>query len=171
MNRRQFLLASIAAVGVGVVVLNSKATRYHAEFDTLLTTLTQLKGQPLVSATDWNPSQVFQHLAQSVEGSLQGFQALKPAWFRATVGPIALMVFQARGKMSHPLEEPIPGAAALDAAVPTDVALERLIASLQALQRSTAVHPHFAYGELNLAQTMAAHQLHIEQHLTALTTA
>ena len=63
----------------------------------------------------WNLSQVLQHLAQSIEFSMQGFPALKGAWFRSSIGSAAFAVFNARGVMSHSLDEPIPGAPALDA--------------------------------------------------------
>lgn len=168
MNRRKFILASVAIFGVSAVVVNTKAAGYQADLSPLITRLSSFKGQALQSDTHWTPSQVFQHLAQSVEGSLHGFTELKPAWFRATIGPIALAVFQARGKMSHPLDEPIPGAAPLDATMATDAALDRLLISLSALQKASETQPHFAYGDLTLHQTWAAHQLHIEQHLTAL---
>jgi hypothetical protein len=65
-----------------------------------------------VEGNPWNLSQVLQHLAQSVEFSMRGFPALKGAWFRSTLGSAAFAVFNARGAMSHTLDEPIPGAPA-----------------------------------------------------------
>ncbi len=168
MNRRTFIFSSVAVVGLSAVLVHHKAGAYQANLTQLMQRLEAFKGQSLRSDTPWTASQVFQHLAQSVEGSLHGFAQLKPAWFRASIGPMALAVFQARGKMSHPLDEPIPGAASLDPTVAADAALDRLLASLTALQQASITHPHFAYGDLTVAQAMAAHQLHIEQHLTAL---
>lgn len=168
MNRRKFIIGGVSLVAAGSAALAVKSHGYQPQLPALLTRLEQLRGASLQSTTAWNASQVLQHLAQSVEGSIHGFAELKPAWFRASVGPIALAVFKARGAMSHPLTEPIPGAGALDAQVPTDAALDRLLAALQELQQLTQAHPHFAYGELSLQDSLAAHQLHIEQHLTAL---
>jgi len=168
MNRRKFIIGGVSLVAAGSAALAVKSHGYQPQLSALLTRLEQLRGASLQSTTAWNACQVLQHLAQSVEGSIHGFAELKPAWFRASVGPIALAVFKARGAMSHPLTEPIPGAGALDAQVPTDAALDRLLAALQELQQLTQAQPHFAYGELSLQDSLAAHQLHIEQHLTAL---
>ncbi|MBY0417396.1 MAG: DUF1569 domain-containing protein, partial [Pararheinheimera sp.] len=54
----------------------------------------------------------------------------------------------------------------LDANLPVDTALGQLINALQLFQHSSTLQPHFAYGTLNHNDFMAAHQLHIEQHLT-----
>lgn len=169
MNRRSFIIAGIAVVIAGSGAVAVSAHRYQTNMDVLLTRLESLRGTTLQSNTAWNASQVFQHLAQSVEGSIHGFAELKPAWFRASIGPVALAVFKARGKMTHPLTEPIPGAAELDPLVPADAALDRLLAALRELQQLPQSQPHFAYGALSVADSLAAHQLHIEQHLTALT--
>ena len=45
--------------------------------------------------------------------SLDGFPQPKSAAFQRTVGAAAFTVFQWRGKMTHGLDEPIPGAPAL----------------------------------------------------------
>ncbi|MFY9514315.1 MAG: DUF1569 domain-containing protein, partial [Rubrivivax sp.] len=66
----------------------------------------------------WTLPQVLNHLAQSIEYSISGFPALKPAWFQATLGRTAFAVFDARGRMSHSLRAPIPGAPALVATDP-----------------------------------------------------
>lgn len=169
MNRRSFIIAGIATVIAGSGAVTVSAHRYQTNIGVLLTRLESLRGTTFQSSSAWNASQVFQHLAQSVEGSIHGFAELKPAWFRASIGPVALSVFKARGKMTHPLTEPIPGAAELDASVSTDAALDRLLAALKELHNLTQAQPHFAYGDLSLPDSIAAHQLHIEQHLTTLT--
>ncbi|WP_371384045.1 DUF1569 domain-containing protein, partial [Salmonella sp. M9-3] len=61
--------------------------------------------EKVVQGSPWNLSQVLQHLAQSVEFSMQGFPALKGAWFRSSIGSAAFAVFNARGAMSHSLDE------------------------------------------------------------------
>ena len=70
-------------------------------------TLDALKARPLRMATGWDTAHVLHRVAQSVEHSLTGFPLLKPAWFRASVGPAAFAVFEARGRMTHgPLAKP-----------------------------------------------------------------
>ena len=52
------------------------------------------------------------------------------------------------------------------AKLPVETALDQLISALQLFQQSTTLQPHFAYGNLSQNDFMAAHQLHIEQHLS-----
>jgi hypothetical protein len=166
MNRRRFLvcLAAVPVVLVAGVELASR--RFTPESDAVLAKLLSFKGQNIQSSGSWSPTMVFQHLAQSVMGSVTGYPEHKAAWFSHTVGPLALKVFKAAGAMQHPLDEAIPGMPELDANVPVETALEQLISAIQLFQQSTRLQPHFAYGNLNHNDFMAAHQLHIEQHLT-----
>jgi hypothetical protein len=121
----------------------------------------------VVQGSPWNLSQVLQHLAQSIEFSMQGFPALKGAWFRSSVGSAAFAVFNARGTMSHDLAEPIPGAPALDAAQALKVSVQRLLDAMEAFaQFNGTLRPHFAYGELTKPQYERAHLMHLANHWT-----
>lgn len=166
MNRRHFLfsLAAVPVVALAGVELASR--RFLPEPEVLLAKLQWFKGQNIRSSGNWSPTMVFQHLAQSVIGSVTGYPEHKAAWFTHTVGPLALKVFKTVGTMQHPLDQAIPGMLELDANLPVDTALDQLINALQLFQHSSTLQPHFAYGELNHNDFMAAHQLHIEQHLT-----
>ncbi|MFT7721597.1 MAG: DUF1569 domain-containing protein [Roseateles sp.] len=118
-----------------------------------------------VAGSPWNLSQVLQHLAQSIEYSMQGFPVLKGAWFRASAGPAAFAVFNARGAMSHDLGEPIPGAPALDGAQALKVSVQRLLDAMDAFARfDGTLRPHFAYGELTRPQYERAHLMHLANH-------
>lgn len=166
MDRRGFLISLVAVpvvIGAGVSLA---ASRYSPDYEPLLARLLALQGKSLQSSGSWNLSQIFQHLAQSVLGSLQGFPEHKAAWFSHTVGPLALQVFKAAGAMQHPLDQPIPGMAALDPELPVEYALGQLVAVLQNFNDATGLKPHFAYGNLSKTDYLAAHQLHIEQHLS-----
>ena len=121
----------------------------------------------VVDGNPWNLSQVLQHLAQSIEFSMQGFPELKGAWFRHSVGSAAFGVFNARGKMSHGLDEPIPGAPALDGTQALNVSVNRLLAAMDAFaQFNGTLRPHFAYGELTKPQYERAHLMHLANHWT-----
>lgn len=124
--------------------------------------------QPLDAATAWSWAQTLEHCAQSIEFSLQGFPAPKSALFQNTLGSAALAVFAWRGRMSHNLAEPIPGAPALDASATAEGALARLRQSVQDFAAHTGpLHPHFAYGALSRAQYEQAHAMHLANHLSA----
>jgi len=124
---------------------------------------------PLAPATAWNWSQTLEHCAQSIEFSLQGFPAPKSALFQNTLGAAAFNVFALRGRMSHNLAEPIPGAPVLDASTPdASVALARLRKAVQDFAvHAGPLYPHFAYGALSKAQYEQAHAMHLANHLSA----
>jgi len=113
----------------------------------------------------WSLSQTLQHLAQSIEGSLAGYPQMKPVWFTRTLGPVAHALFDARGKMTHPLDEPIPGAPTLDTALPVEAAALRLLKAMDAFEaHGGPLAPHFAYGALDKPAYARAHQMHLAAH-------
>lgn len=123
--------------------------------------------EKVVQGNAWNLSQVIQHLAQSIQFSMQGFPALKGAWFRSSIGSAAFAVFNARGAMSHSLDEPIPGAPALDATQALKTSVQRLLDAMDAFaQFNGTLRPHFAYGELTKPQYERAHLMHLANHWT-----
>lgn len=153
-NDRQLVFATIAAAMQEVERLASAAV------------------QPLPPATAWSWSETLEHCAQSIEFSLQGFPAPKSALFQSTLGAAAFNVFALRGRMTHNLAEPIPGAPALTASAPdastASAALARLRKSVQDFATHTGpLHPHFAYGALSKAQYEQAHAMHLANHLSA----
>jgi len=115
----------------------------------------------------WSLAQMLNHAAQSIDYSIDGFPEMKSALFRAAVGSVAFAVFQARGKMGHALDEPIPGAPALDPQAPLEPAIARALAALRRFEaHSGTLAPHFAYGELDKAQYKRAHLMHLANHWT-----
>ena len=119
------------------------------------------------SAGAFNLVQTLNHAAQSVEFSLRGFPELRSAVFRLTVGSAAFAVFDARGSMSHSLNEPIPGSPALAAGDALDGAIARALKALQDFEAHTGpLAPHFAYGALDKAQYTRAHLMHLANHWT-----
>ncbi len=116
------------------------------------------------SSGEWGLGRMFSHLAQGVEFSMNGYPIQKPKLFQATVGTLAFKVFAATGKMSHGLNEPIPGEVVSE--VSADAGLGQLWTSLETFRGfEGSLKPHFAYGNLNKVQFGKAHLLHIENHL------
>lgn len=171
-SRRELLRrgghAAVLAASPLVLTACSPAPVQGAGFGSIeeaVATLTALKSKPPRPAGGWDLAQVLIHAAQSVEYSLSGFPQPKPAWFRHTVGPMAFAVFSARGRMSHPLTEPIPGAPDILAGQPLDAAVDRLVAALRAFEaHSGPLAPHFAYGALDKADYARAHLMHLANH-------
>lgn len=113
----------------------------------------------------WPLPAVLEHLAQSIEMSMDGFPQPRSAAFQHTLGAAAFAVFSWRGRMSHGLAEPIPGAPALriDATLPDAAA--RLREAIERFERHQGpLAPHFAYGALDKARFAQAHCLHIANH-------
>ena len=171
MQRRSFLkltgLTGVAALGAGYWALPSGPASAALSIEAAQALLLQLSQQPLVSHAGWSPAEVFNHCAQSIDYSIDGYPELKPAWFRHSVGTAAFAVFSARGAMRHPLDEAIPGAAALIEPADQALALQRLqVAFERFAEHQGALQPHFAYGALEHGEYAEAHVLHLYNHLS-----
>ena len=177
-GRRKFVIVS-AGVGAAAVVAagftacqGRSASDRQLRFASLATAreeLDRLAHAPtLISSTAWSWAQTLAHCAQSIEYSMSGFPQMKPALFQRSVGSAALSVFSWRGRMTHDLAEPIPGAPPLDARAAPGQALERLRASMLAFRQwPGGLRPHFAYGQLAKAEYELAHAMHLANHLSA----
>jgi hypothetical protein len=171
MQRRTLLkgaaLGGVAILGAGFWALPSGAAPAAVSLDGARLVLEGFKGKALASIQGWTPTEVFNHCAQSIEYSMDGYPELKPAWFRHSVGPAAFAVFSARGAMRHPLTEAIPGAAPLAEPANQEAALQRLQAAFERFAAHTGeLKPHFAYGALDHEEYAAAHVLHLYNHLS-----
>ena len=161
MNRRDFLsialyapLAALAAQP-GKVQNLSEALRWLAAMEA---------GAPAKMSGVWPLPMVLDHLAQSIEMSMDGYPEAKGVLFQNTAGAAAFAFFKWRGRMSHDLAAPIPGGAPLtkgDWHVPA----ARLRAAIKRFEAHAGpLKPHFAYGDLNKADYAIAHTLHIANH-------
>ncbi len=141
-------------------------TRKLRSWDEVLPWLDTLEHAPLPrSLGQWQLPAVLDHLAQSIEMSLQGFPQPKSALFQATAGRAAFAVFKWRVAMRHDLASPIPGAPALNAGRDWRAPALRLRSAVQSFNTFAGrLHPHFAYGQLSKADFALAHALHIANH-------
>lgn len=113
----------------------------------------------------WPLAAVLDHLAQSIEMSIDGFPEAKSPLFQKTAGRAAFSVFRMRGRMSHGLDQPIPGAPALTAGEEWHPSSRRLRAAIQRFEAHPgALAPHFAYGALSKQDYALAHCMHIANH-------
>ncbi len=172
MERRQFIKASVGGAvavglaGAGVIWLTSDSNTGPLTIDAALAKLELLSDTPVVGSGAWSPYQVFTHCAQSVEFSMSGFPEHKPAIFKNTVGKLAFSAFSSRGKMTHGLSEPIPGAPALTLDEDVKISLARLKTSMVLFKQYHGnLSPHFAYGQLSKRDYEIAHVLHLYNHL------
>jgi hypothetical protein len=177
-RRRRLLLNAASAAPLGFITLGNAGCQQdptmdrQLSFKTLdaaLAELTRLAQAPtLTPHTAWNWGQTLNHLAQSIEYSMTGFPEAKSALFQRTVGATAFQVFAWRGRMSHPLDDPIPGAPSLGPGTDTAAALARLQNAVHAFQQhSGPLQPHFAYGALDKNAYEQAHAMHLANHFSA----
>ena len=163
-------LLGAAAVGTGAFIASG-----HRRFQTLddaRRAVAPLAEHPLRATGAWNLAQVMNHVAQSVEYSLDGFPETKPALFQATVGHLAFALFDARGAMHHALDQPIPGAPALPVDAPLPAAVQRLLDAFDRFERHPgALQAHFAYGALDKPAYTGAHLMHLANHWAEFTPA
>ncbi|MEO8023442.1 MAG: DUF1569 domain-containing protein [Polaromonas sp.] len=163
MNRRDFSLFATAALAGGYTMADQPKVQ---SLDDALRWLDKLDRAGSVRATGaWPMGAVLEHMAQSIEMSLDGFPQPKSAAFQATAGAAAFAIFKWRGQMSHSLSEPIPGAPALGAGADWRPGAVRLRAAITRFNGHTGLlKPHFAYGALGKADFAMAHALHIANH-------
>jgi hypothetical protein len=163
MKRRDFLITSTLAATTGISMADVPKVQ---NLNDALQWLDKLDKAAKVSVTGkWPVVAVLEHLSQSIEMSLDGFPQPKSALFQNTLGATAFAVFKWRGKMSHGLDEPIPGAAALTPQGDWHLAAQRLRAAINRFnEHAGALKPHFAYGALSKADFALAHAFHIANH-------
>jgi hypothetical protein len=177
-TRRHVLSASVLSATAAGLALQSGCSGSSlarplafGSLEQALADIERLGSAPRALAADagagaWPYAQTLVHAAQSIEFSMQGFPQAKPAWFQHTVGALAFKVFDTRGRMSHDLKEPIPGAPALPAQATVEEAVARLRASVAAFKAwKQPLAPHFAYGALDAAAYERAHAMHLANHL------
>lgn len=132
--------------------------------DTAFRRLDGLDLSAIQSTGDWDLGRTFSHLAQGVEFSMTGYPEEKPRLFQMTAGKLAFTVFKLRGRMSHGLDEVIPGEVVSE--VTPDEGLNRLVRSLEQFRDFDGqLRPHFAFGHLGKDKFAQAHLMHIENHL------
>lgn len=172
--RRSFVIGAVATalVAAGASGCQSGPLDRRLQFSSLASAEEELarlaEAAELVSAATWTWAQTLKHCAQSIEYSMTGFPLPKSALFQHTVGTAAFRVFSWRGRMSHDLSEPIPGAPALESGLDAARALDRLRAAiLNFRQWSGPLQAHFAYGALDKSEYELAHAMHMANHLSS----
>ncbi len=162
MNRRQLLLAA-SALAAGASLADQPKVQ---SMSGALLWLDRLEKARTVQTTgEWPVIAVLEHLAQSIEFSMDGFPQPASELFRKTVGRAAFAFFDWRGAMHHNLSEPIPGAPALTLEGNWRKGSARLRTAIVRFDGYRgALKPHFAYGVLDKNQYARAHALHIANH-------
>jgi hypothetical protein len=172
-TRRRFLgAASCLAAATLAGCASAGAIDRQLALPTFAAALAELDRLVAARALDhdgaFNWAQTLTHCAQSIEYSMSGYPQAKSALFQHTAGALAFSFFAARGRMSHKLDEAIPGAPDIDAASDLVIAQARLRQAVSDFQASDKpLHPHFAYGALSKAEYEQAHAMHLANHFSS----
>src|SRR4029453_12013289 len=103
MKRREFLIFPLACAG-GIAMADVPKVQ---SLDDSLRWLERLEGASSVKTIGaWPMSAVLEHLAQSIEMSMDGYPKLKSALFQATAGSAAFGYFKMGGRRYHDLRPP-----------------------------------------------------------------
>lgn len=175
LNRRRWLLTGLGGgaalvAGAGLWLRGTpEPVASFGDWTTAYAWLDDLEQSPASTRSGWSLSVVLQHLAQSIEYSIDGYPQMQPAWFQASIGALASRAFQRAGRMHHDLQAPIPGAPALEEIDKAAAAL-RLRVAMQRFERHRGrLQPHFAYGELDHMTYARAHWMHLADHAQLIT--
>ena len=170
MDRRHFVLTGAGAVGLsGLSGCAGELQRFPTLKAAKAAVLELGFGEVRLEHPSWNLSQLLQHLAQSIEFSMQGYPEMRGAVFRALLGNTRLCALQCARR-----HEPRSGRADTRraAAQAADLPQGRrgpLLAALNAFEVwGGPLKPHFAYGELDKAQYTRAHLMHLANHWSQL---
>jgi Protein of unknown function (DUF1569) len=170
MNRRKFLKVStlgggLLAVAGGAAWISISEANGPLTIESLLERLSHISDSSFDVIGEWDLAKILIHCAQSVEYSIEGYPQHKSDLFKSTVGSLAFSMFESKKKMTHGLNEAIPGAPEIVVGQSLDNALGRLEKSLLDFKNFQGkLAPHFAYGELNKAQYSLAHVMHFNNH-------
>ncbi len=176
MKRRKLLTAGLATSGFMLAggtlgfYLNRVEDRSQLNLNAASDILSSLKGQPLRSTGSWSPAKIFIHCAKSIEFSMIGFPIQKSDTFKSILGRNAFATFASLGKMTHGLDEIIPGEGSIDLIEQSEVsdeqAIDLLLTSMYSFQNYQGnLKQHFAYGHLSRTEYELAHVMHFYNHL------
>jgi hypothetical protein len=163
MRRRDALIATVSFLAGGSAMADLPKVQ---SLDDALRWLDGLeKARDVKAVGAWPLSAVLDHLAQSIEMSMDGYPQPRSELFQKTAGNAAFNYFKWRGAMTHGLAEPIPGAPSLTASADWRPGALRLRQAVSRFSRHTGpLRPHFAYGPLTQRDYALAHSLHIANH-------
>jgi Protein of unknown function (DUF1569) len=100
---------------------------------------------------------------------MSGYPEQDSIFFQNTVGKLVFSFFSSKGKMTHGLTDPVPGAPPLEIQEDPTSALVRLRTALMDFQDYQGqLKPHFSYGELSKEEFAVAHVIHLNNHLEEL---
>jgi len=156
-------------MSVNTAKVESRRKLDYKSFDELLADADRLSSGNVKSLGNWSPGQVFQHLANAYNGSIDGFPSGFP-WFVRTMAKLFKNKL-INGDMPAGIKMPATLAkAVMPEPTPTDVGLANLHAAVSRLKQETHRAPHPVFGEVSKEEWDKVHLKHASLHMSFLTT-
>ena len=149
-------------------VTGRRTLSFQCYNDIRLDVMQLMRGGGIRSLGNWSAGQNFEHLAKSMNASIDGIDFRLPAWMR-----MIAKVFKG-WFLSHPFrpgfqlpKQMEPGFGPRDD-VSTEVGYRELLESLDRIERETKRAPSPAFGEMPESDWIKLHCRHAELHLSFL---
>lgn len=117
----------------------------------------------------WSFYKTFSHCAKTIDYSIAGYPALKPAIVRSTIGKLAIQKFLKQGYMKHDLQADVPGSPEIMNQGSFSDGIEILLDSIDKFQAYQGdLKPHLLFGTMNKEAYDKYFAMHIADHLSGL---
>lgn len=116
---------------------------------------------------NWTFYEILSHCSQTIEYSMTGYPAMKPALLRNTVGRLVIKRFLRQGYMKHNLSAHVPGGEAITNSGSTEEGIQRLIKSIEKFQAFNGkLALHLIFGTLSKEEYDKYFSMHVADHLS-----
>ena len=149
-------------------VTNRRELDYKS-FDELLADVDRLSAGSIKTLGNWSAGQVFQHLANAFNGSIDGLPQVFPWFICATARMFKTKLIS--GAMPAGMKVPAKFAAVvMPEATPTETGLANLRAAVSRLKQEPHRAAHPVFGKITNDEWNAVHLKHASLHMSFLTT-
>jgi hypothetical protein len=156
-------------MSVNTAKVRARRKLNYQSFDELLADADRLSSGNVKMLGNWSPGQIFQHLANSFNGAIDGFPDAFP-WFIRAMGRIFKKKLIA-GPMPAGFKMPDKLAkAVMPEPTSTEVGLANLHAAVSRLRQEPRRAAHPVFGEVTNEEWNSMHLKHASLHMSFLTT-
>ncbi len=156
-------------MSVNTAKVAGRRTLDYKSFDELLADADRLSSANVKTLGNWSPGQIFQHLANAFNGSIDGFPNAFP-WFMQAMARMFKNKL-VNGAMPAGIKMPAKLAkVVMPEPTSTEVGLGNLHAAVSRLKQDLHRAPHPAFGEISKKEWDTVHLKHASLHMSFLTT-
>lgn len=129
--------------------------------------LLNLNENSLSSQSKWTSYEIFVHCSKTIEYSMTGYPAMKPAIVRYTIGKLAIKKFLSQGEMKHDLHADVSGSPMIEKKGSFEEGRQILLDSIDKFTAYKGeMKPHLLFGKVSQANYEQYFAMHIADHLS-----